>query len=227
MANDITTTPPPSDGFDDTGDDRGSATFVKFDPQDPDLWVDRNHDPIARKPWIAVKLGKEAVRWGDKQIAERQSGDADIDALNAAIPEEEWELSPIDQKPKPPWSMQYTVFMANPEDGSRIISSNSTFGQRAAYADLKDRVSFMRKYRGAPLVPVVELSSKPMKTRFGTRSRPDYKIIDWRDFGGGGDAPAIAAPVAPLTSKEIVNDSIDDVSPAPKALWEDEIPEME
>jgi hypothetical protein len=52
-----------------------------------------------------------------------------------------------------------------------------------------------------------------MKTRFEVKQRPHFEIIDWRDFGNP-QVSAIAAPVAPLTPAEIVNDTIPD-HPAP------------
>jgi hypothetical protein len=40
----------------------------------------------------------------------------------------------------------------------------------------------MRKLRGEHVVPVVELSAKPMKTQFGTKQRPHFNITDWRNL---------------------------------------------
>jgi hypothetical protein len=220
---------PPTDGFDTPDDDvGGGATSVKFDAATQSLWFDRNGGPIPRKPWIAVRCHKEAVWWAGKKIVDRidESQAPDIDALNKAIPQSEWEEG-FDGEPKPPWSMQYSVFLVNPENGSKIISSNSTFGQRAAYSDLKGRVQFMRNFRSQSVVPIVELSSVMMKTRFGTKARPHFEILDWRTFGPTSAAPAIAGPVTKPSSAEITGDAIPDHPASVGVLpWDDEIGDL-
>jgi len=75
----------------------------------------------------------------------------------------------------------------------------------------------MRKLRNANVVPLVELSAKSMPTKFGTKLRPFFKIIDWRDLSGESQ-PAIAAlappvvdigaAVKPVTVAEEINDEI-------------------
>jgi hypothetical protein len=64
-----------------------------------------------------------------------------------------------------------------------------------------------------------------MKTRFGSKPRPDFPIEDWREWGPAPQAiegPSAAAPkkgfgkpVQELTTKEIVQDGLP---------WDDEIP---
>lgn len=94
---------------------------------------------------------------------------------------------------------------------------------RVAFEDLRERVQFMRKLRGR-VIPVIELSSVQMKTRFGLTLRPDFRVIDWRLFDGSAVA-AIAGPsgnqppggaVAAPTTKEIIQDDLppwnDDIS---------------
>ncbi len=74
----------------------------------------------------------------------------------------------------------------------------------------------MRALRGDKVVPVVELDAKPMKTQYGTKLRPEFKIVDWRDFGGETApavpttpvAPQIGKPVEPVTSAEEFDDEI-------------------
>jgi hypothetical protein len=229
----LTKTIPPSDGFDTANDDAGGATFIKFDAATQNLYFDRAGSPVRREPWFVARIKKEAVQWQDKAIIERidESQNPDIDALNRANPESEWEEG-FDGAPKPPWSMQYAFYLVNPEDGSHVIFSNATFGQKAAFGDLKGRVQFMRNLRGENVIPVVKLSSTTMKTRFGTKARPHLEILDWRVFGqqtapaiaGPSGAPAAPTPVDPVPGKpvkkptpsEIIGDEIDDKSPPSK-----------
>jgi hypothetical protein len=201
---------PDTDGWDSPGEDfGGGARYAKFDSG---KWTDRTGQPLPLGPYVAVDCRKEAVRWSEKTVADRISGDQnpDIDALNAAVPVDAWEDG-FDGKPKPPWVMAYNIFLVNPNDGSRLVCSNSTWGQKAAFHDLRDRVGFMRKYKGAHVVPVVKLSSTSMKTRFGMKTRPHFEIVDWQVFGGTpSDAPAIAGPipVAKPTTAEVTGDEI-------------------
>jgi hypothetical protein len=70
----------------------------------------------------------------------------DADALNGAIPEAEWELG-IDGKPRPPWQLNYVVYLLNPHDASVFTSINATTGQRIAFERLVDKMKFMRALR--------------------------------------------------------------------------------
>ena len=57
----------------------------------------------------------------------------------------------------------------------------------------------MRALRGTRVMPVVNLSERPMKTNFGMRTRPHFEIIDWKT--PGDDAKAIPAkPATPQLS---------------------------
>jgi len=53
----------------------------------------------------------------------------------------------------------------------------------------------MRMLRGARVMPLVELSSKPMKTKFKMSERPDFRIVSWHL--PGGDGGVLAPPTAP------------------------------
>jgi hypothetical protein len=50
--------------------------------------------------------------------------------------------------------------------------------------------------RGVKCVPVVELSEKPMRTKYKMNLRPYCRIVDWKILGGDGGALPIQ-PVAP------------------------------
>jgi hypothetical protein len=145
----------------------------------------------------------------------------DPDELNAQIPVEEWELG-FDGKPTPPWKHAYAVYVIRQHDASMMTYINSTIGARIAFNKPTSQVYNMRILRGANVAPIVKLSSKPMKTKFGEKMRPDFEIIEFRELGGGGEptliespksgsggaAEQIGKPVAPPTSKEIFNDEI-------------------
>ena len=146
----------------------------------------------------------------------------DVDKLNAAIPEEDWEDGI--NGPRPPWTKQHVVYLLDPKTAGVFTYINNTAGAAIAVRELRDKVSMMRKLRGANVVPVVELSAKPMKTKFGMKQRPHFKIIDWRDLSGEPQA-AITPPTPPMRE---VGASVKPVSlkeeMADEIPWDDGVP---
>jgi hypothetical protein len=105
--------------------------------------------------------------------------------LNSQIPEAEWQPG-LDGKPRPPWQLNWIVYLINPTTGDTWTFINSTTGARIAWERLKDKFGWMRALRGPAIVPVIKLDSKPMKTSFGVKMRPEFTIIEWRDVSGEG-----------------------------------------
>lgn len=135
----------------------------------------------------------------------------DADELNAAIPVEEWEKG-LDGKPRPPWQVQCAVYLIDPVSGSTWTFINSTMGARIAYERLTDKFRWMRRLRGDNIAPIVKLDSRPMKTTFGQKMRPEFTILEWRDLGGGKAAAplqiaheAVPAPAAVPTTQPTVD----------------------
>jgi len=108
----------------------------------------------------------------------------DVDDLNAKIPIKEWEKG-LDGKPRPPWQVQYVVYLIDPVSGSTWTFINGTVGARIAYERLTDKFRWMRRLRGDNIAPVVKLDSRPMKTSFGQKMRPEFTVLEWRDLGSG------------------------------------------
>ena len=50
---------------------------------------------------------------------------------------------------------------------------------------LRENVITMRMLRGARVMPLVALGSKPMKTKFKMSERPDFQIVSWHLAGRG------------------------------------------
>ncbi len=127
--------------------------------------------------------------WKDQRPIEtvvKQAGKSlpDVDALNAKVPQSQWEDG-IDGEPRPPWQRQEIVYFLDELTAEKFTFASGTIGARIAIANLKDRVCCMRALRGENVVPVVELANKPMKTRFGGKLRPDLKIVAWLELGVG------------------------------------------
>ncbi len=71
----------------------------------------------------------------------------------------------------------------------------ATTGAHIAFEQLRDNVATMRMLRNGQVVPLVRLSSRPMKTKYKMSERPHFEIISWHSLGGGGEA--LAPPTTP------------------------------
>jgi hypothetical protein len=204
------------DGFDNAGTDdrliRGSILSCV-----DGVWSCKDGTDLP--PKLIVLACTEAIqRWENQTPTEtfvKRPGQPllSVDDLNAKVPKKKWEPG-IDGEPRPPWTHQYVAYLFDPRDASLFTYLNSTAGARIAIRELRDKVGMMRALRGAKVVPVVELKSKPMKTQFGTKLRPYFHILEWRDLSGEPRA-RIASPaldvgtaVKPASTQEILNDEV-------------------
>ena len=130
----------------------------------------------------------EALQHWDGQIPvediPKRPGEAlpDVDELNAQIPRSEWKEG-LDGQPRPPWQHAYVAYLVSVDDASLYTFVNGTIGARIAVERLQDKVKWMRALRGVNCAPLVRLDSKPMKTRFGQKMRPEFTIVEWRQIG--------------------------------------------
>jgi hypothetical protein len=145
----------------------------------------------------------------------------DIKKLNEACPKAEWTEGPSGEK-RGPWQNQHVVYLLDPLTMARFTYATGTVGGTIAVRDLAERTTWMRKYRGESVYPVVTLSDTFMPTRFGGRQRPFFKIMRWITFGPGGDTlPASEQPALPAreqsggaktvdvpTAKEVTGDEV-------------------
>jgi hypothetical protein len=137
----------------------------------------------------------------------------DVSELNSQVPEAEWEAG-LDGKPRAPWVLQHVAYFVDPVSMETFTYLNGTFGAKLAVEKLQDCVANMQRLRGGNVLPIVKLESRPMKTRFGTKQRPEFKIVEWRQVGdNGGNIKAIehqpvGKPVTPPTVSEELDDAI-------------------
>jgi hypothetical protein len=181
-------------------------------------WTESGLPVESNKKLAAIAVNKVLQRWQEERVVETiaQKPLPDPDEMNAAIPQSEWEEGP-DGKPRPPWQLAHFVYLLEIETCEKLTFVSATIGAKIAVSALQDRVAWMRKLRGADVVPQVELSFKPMSTRFGMRKRPDFKIVGWLDLKAGAGAPPPALrqlpptelkEVTPPTAAEEMNDEL-------------------
>jgi hypothetical protein len=119
----------------------------------------------------------------------------DIEAMNNAVPRDQWRQGPAG--PQGPYQAQRAITMIEPLSMDEFTFTTSTIGGSIGVADLVHKVNTMRRYRGA-VSPVITLGDAPMRTRYGERRRPSFRIVDWIRMGG--DEPQQAALPAPPPS---------------------------
>ena len=196
-------------------------------------WNDRDG---LRPPEImlAIALSEVLQCWKGKKPVETitEKPLPNVNDLNEAVPKAEWEPG-LDGTPKPPWQHQVIVYLIDPTSGGFFTYLNSTIGARIAVDQLREKVITMRALRGARVVPVVRLAHRPMKTAFGMKHRPEFEVIDWKQWGGDGAitgprAPQLSAPVPASMSKTTAEQTITGmgtIKPVPpKEFVDDEIP---
>jgi hypothetical protein len=198
--NDLTTAPHggeiEDDGFTTPRSSSSSGRghdFLKWNAEDG--WLDRD-GVAAPSPMLVVKVDEILRRWQDNRptdITEKPLPDPDV--LNAKIPPTEWEEG-VDGKPRPPWAHYVVAYLVNPATATKYVYAAQTTGAHIAVEQLKENVITMRMLRGARVMPLVALSSKPMKTKFKMSERPDFQIVSWH-LPGGDEGLLSTHPTAP------------------------------
>jgi hypothetical protein len=199
MSQDLTPREPEDDdGF------RGSLSSGLFRSSNYLRWTDANswfdRDGLKPPSPLLVPAIDEALqKWKDnKQELIHDKPLPDIEQLNAAIPQSEWERG-LDGNLRKPWEHVVIVLMVDPNTGRSFRYTAATRGAHIAYDDLKEAVIMTRALRGVSVIPAVNLSERPFKTNFGMRKRPHYEIIGWKTPGGDGQA-VVAKPATPQLS---------------------------
>ena len=148
------------------------GTRIKFTNEA--TWVTSDDEELpAELELIVVDIGRVVQRWNDGQPIETivlAPGQKypDVNALNAAVPKDEWTEGP-DGKPRGPWQAQFIVYLLNGQTMDRYTYPTGTIGGAIAVCDLVDRTNWMRRFRGPDVFPVVALADVFMRTRFGGR----------------------------------------------------------
>ncbi len=210
MANEVTTRPPGAGGFHDDGFSSGSSSgrghdFLRWNAEDQ--WIDRDGCK-APSPLLAVKAEELLRMWkDDRPIDITVKPLPDPAELNAAIPESEWEKD-RDGKLQPPWAHHVAIYLVNPDTATKYVYCSATVGAHIAFEQLRENVATMRMLRNARVMPLVKLSSRPMKTKYKMSERPHFEIIGWYTPGGSGDA------LAPPTAPQLPGPAAADVPPA-------------
>jgi hypothetical protein len=133
--------------------------------------------------WWEGKPIQYKMREPGRSLPEREElGDLD---------QSEWEVGPNGEL-KDPWQNTRFVYLVDPKTAEAYTFATATWGGRQAVNDLAEQIQRMR-YGRPGAVPLVELDAAPMQTKFGRKSKPFFKVVEWV----GGEQPAIDQPDAP------------------------------
>ena len=93
-------------------------------------------------------------------------------------PEDTWPVG-LDGKPSCPWKWTQFLYLLDVDTGETLTFSSSTSGGKIAISDLTQQIKSMRHMKPGAM-PVIELQSVMMPTKFGRKPRPFFKIAGWR-----------------------------------------------
>ena len=207
-----------SDGYDQP--DQSDRTIVglieKFVDGD---WSTGGVPSDPKRRLVAVAVDTILQHWKEQRVIETITAKPlpDLDMLNEAVPKTEWEKD-MNGDPRPPWQRAHVVYFLNLDTADRTTFVSATTGATIAVSRLKDKVHWMRKMRGANVVPRVDLTWAPFPTRFGMRKRPDFKVTGWISLGDGGLPPASGPKqLPPIEPKQVeeskAKEDLDDALP--------------
>jgi len=115
--------------------------------------------------------------------------------------QELWEPGPGGE-PSDPWQNSREVLLMDPLTCVALTFCTASAGGRSAVDDLKNAVRNARRLRPG-VVPLISLESQAMPTRYGMKSKPYLKIVDWSVPG---------AEVTALAPPDDLNDKIPDLT---------------
>jgi hypothetical protein len=199
------------EGWDDgvEGDDRPQGagiiqgTLIKFTNEY--TWVTRDGEELPKNLELCpVDILRVVQKWHEQQpietiVLEPHQKFPDTKKMNEEAPKAEWIEGP-DSKMRGPWQAQHIVYLLDPKTMDKYTFPTSTAGGAIAVRELRDKIVWMRKFRGPSVYPTVLLSDTFFPTRFGGRQRPHFKILParWVRFGGEGDQIETVSGPTPL-----------------------------
>ena len=209
--------PPVTDGWDDAAAEAAERTIrgqlLKF--ADWRWTVGKEATPI-RDGTKLVALATSAmwVRWENGKPVEyrmREPGRRLPDREELGYDDEsQWE-SP-NGEPQDPWRNTRLVYLVDPQTAEAYTFSTSSWGGRSAVTDLGDQIVRMRSVH-PDAVPIVDLRSAEMPTKYGRKSKPLFKIVSWKMADAEQAAPAKRQITAQQAEQEIARRDMDDEIP--------------
>jgi hypothetical protein len=193
-----TITPAPSDGWGDAAKDAMKRVILGQLLLFSDWrWtVGKEHAPLSEGLLLAaLSTAAGWVLWsGGKPVdyRMREPGGQLADRSELGYTEEAlWEKGPGGD-PQDPWRNSRFVYLVDQQTAEVYTFTTSSIGGIRAVSDLAEQIGRMRAtHPGA--VPIVRLEAAEMPTKFGRKSRPVFKVVEWQLGADGGEAKAASA----------------------------------
>ncbi len=150
--------------------------------------VDKTEPMPANTTLVAVGTITAWVHWeNSKPIEHRITQPGQSHPYRDELPDQDEKKWPpgLNDEPSDPWRDTRYLHLIDPHTGADYTFVTDSYGGRRAVGDLKSQISNVRSAHPAA-VPLVQLCSTTMKTRFGQKPRPEFKIVGWR---GKQEAP--------------------------------------
>jgi hypothetical protein len=169
-----------------------------------------NEEPLPKGEYLVPDVERVVVCWQDdmpdpdktRTLGPKEPW-PDVDALNDAVPKEDWREGP-DGHMHGPYQRQYIVHLLHMDKMTRYWWPTSTIGGGMCVRALVEATSWKRMFYGPNTYAIVEPTSTLMRTRFGNRQRPHLEIVRFTTIGP--DDKALPAPEP--SAKQITDDSI-------------------
>ena len=136
-------------------------------------WVLPEQDPTHQAA-DRRQVRRTLTKWGkDKRPVETiflKAGEKipDLEKLNEETPKSEW-IEGFDGNPERSVASATRRLHGRSDQHRPILLAHSTTGGGIAVRELIDRINWMRRFRGNAVYPIVQLSTRFMKTKCGTR----------------------------------------------------------
>jgi hypothetical protein len=180
------------------------------------VWQVKNNPnlPITTYELIVVDVPRVVQKWQHGKAETRILGPGepvpDIEALNAAVPDEEKEVGPNGQKTGP-YQFVYVVYFFHEPSVKKFTYITGSVGGGICVRELVDALKWFRKWRQASVCPIIQLGTTFMPTRFGGRQRPYFNILRWvRPNDGQGEAAVLTPRDPPRLGAANVNQKMND-----------------
>jgi hypothetical protein len=123
------------------------------------------------------------VRWEDGVIVETRMARVMDDTKLPAREELGYDdKSQWEDEEKDPWVFQNILPIEDLETSEYMLFASSSIGGRIAVEKLCNSVARTYKAGSKYGLPVIALDTTPFTTKFGTKPRPHFPIVRWRDL---------------------------------------------
>jgi hypothetical protein len=154
--------------------------MLKFN-NDAEYVFNKTEKLPAETTLVAVGVITAWVGWvGNKPAEHRITQEGQIHPDREDLPDQDQDLWPpgLNGEPSDPQRDTRYLHLVDPQTGMDFTFVTDTFGGRRAVSDLKNQIRNVRSAHPAAL-PILQLGSTTMSTKFGVRQRPEFKVVGW------------------------------------------------